>query len=66
MNNTTKDNDKLTHLKGKNRITLYLTESLNNSLRIEAEKNEIRLSEYIKSILIQRNKIFKQSEQDEF
>lgn len=32
------NNNKLTHLKGKNRITLYLTESLNNSLRIEAEK----------------------------
>ena len=64
--NQVNNNNKLTHLKGKNRITLYLTESLNNSLRIEAEKNEIRLSEYIKSILIQRNKIFKQSEQDEF
>ena len=64
--NQVNNNNKLTYLKGKNRITLYLTESLNNSLRIEAEENEIRLSEYIKSILIQRNKINKQSEQDEF
>ena len=63
----TNNNYKLTHLKGKNRITLYLTESLNNSLRIEADKNEIRLSEYIKSILIRRNQIInKQSDQDEF
>ena len=64
--NQVNNNNKLTHLKGKNRITLYLTESLNNSLRIEAEEHEIRLSEYIKSILIQRNKINKQSDQDEF
>ena len=64
--NQVNNNNKLTYLKGKNRITLYLTESLNNSLRIEAEENEIRLSEYIKSILIQRNKINKQSDQDEF
>ena len=64
--NQVNNNNRLAHLRGKNRITLYLTESLNNSLRIEAEEHEIRLSEYIKSILIQRNKINKQSDQDEF
>ena len=61
LNNNKVETD---HIVNNGRITLYMKNELKDELIKESQGHNIRLSEYIKLILVQRH--IKQSGQDEF
>jgi len=64
MNKPNNNKVETDHIVNNGRITLYMKNELKNELLKESKNHNIRLSEYIKLILVQRH--IKQSDQDEF
>jgi len=64
MNKTNKNEVEKVHIVNNGRVTLYMSNNLKDELIKESKSHNIRLSEYLKLILVQRH--IKQSEQDEF
>ena len=64
MNKINKNEVEKDHIVNNGRVTLYMSNNLKDELIKESKNHNIRLSEYLKLILVQRH--IKQSDQDEF